>query len=97
MDAKFLVHVPGKSNGHCRFVVLPNTLLHQTGCNLCNDETHPESVQSLLDVADPPSGAQSGGHARLNVEILAVKYLEDIFTESSLRKTYGKIADSSDR
>ena len=43
----------------------------------------------VLDVADPPSGAQT--------EILAVKYLEDIFTESSLRKTYGKIADSSDR
>ena len=51
----------------------------------------------LLDVADLPSGAQSGGHARLNVEILAVKYLEGIFTVSSLRKTYGKIADSSDR
>ena len=29
--------VPGQSNGHYRFVALPNALLHQTGCHLCKN------------------------------------------------------------
>ena len=37
VDAKSLVDVPGQSNGHYRFVALPNALLHQTGCHLCKN------------------------------------------------------------
>ena len=37
LDARSLVDVLGQSNGHYRFVALPNALLHQTGCHLCKN------------------------------------------------------------
>ena len=37
LDARSLVDVFGASNGHYRFVALPNALLHQTGCHLCKN------------------------------------------------------------